>query len=482
MKHDIPYDVIIDANPNALIMINQAGLIVFTNRATERLFGYQSEQLIDQPIEILIPERYRPNHPGHRNNFFTAPALRAMGAGRELFGLKNDGSEFPIEIGLTPVEMPDGLFILSSIIDISERKKLENLFRLAMESSPNAMVMADSTGEIILINKKTETLFGYTREELIGQAIEILVPEKLRAEHPAKRNEYNKSPAPRAMGAGRELFGQKKDGSEFPIEIGLTPVETPEGPAVVSAILDITQRKQAQEQLDKRNEEVEQFVYTVSHDLKTPIVTTMGFLKYLHDDLDEGNYEKARDSLDRIRKAAEKMNSLIQDLLQFSRVGYMEIKYENIDLNQLMEGVIASFQEVIKEKNIKITLQDDLGKIYADGARATQVFENLVGNAIKYGSDNPDPEIKVGIQKSIEREHIVYVSDNGTGMSPEYYEKIFQLFHRLDVEKEGTGVGLAIVKKIMELHHGTVWVKSDIDQGAKFFLQFPTREALIGKL
>lgn len=238
--------LLVEAAPNAMIMIDRQRRIVLINRGTEKLFGFDRRELLGEPIERLVPERYREKHPAHVDGFFFEPKTRAMGAGRELFGLRKDGSEVPIEIGLNPIETPDGLFTLASIIDITERRRAEERFRIAVEAAPNAMLIVDKSRRITLVNRKTEELFGYERAELLGQFVEVLVPERSRPQHPGFIEGFRSAPKARPMGAGRELFGRRKDGLEVPIEIGLNPIDTPDGPVTLASIIDISERKRAE--------------------------------------------------------------------------------------------------------------------------------------------------------------------------------------------------------------------------------------------
>ena len=238
---------VVESAPNAMVMINAAGEIAMVNAQAERVFGYLRDEMLGKPIEMLVPQRFRPNHPNLRGSFFGKPVSRPMGAGRDLYGLKKDGSEFPIEIGLNPIETDEGAMVLSAIVDITSRKRLEERFRQVVESAPNAMVMINGSGEIAMVNAQAERVFGYDRNELLGKPIEMLVPERFRPNHPSLRGSFFGKPVSRPMGAGRDLYGLKKDGSEFPIEIGLNPIETDEGPMVLSAIVDITSRKRLEE-------------------------------------------------------------------------------------------------------------------------------------------------------------------------------------------------------------------------------------------
>jgi PAS domain S-box-containing protein len=241
------FRLVVEASPSAMIMVNAAGLVTLVNTQTEQLFGYARSELLNQPMEMLVPERYRGAHPGHRASFFQTPSTRSMGMGRELYGLHKDGSEIPIEIGLNPINTDEGAFVLASIIDITERKRADERFRLIIERAPYGKVLVDQQGKITLVNAEIEKCFGYTREELLGQPIEMLVPQRFHAHHAAYRNNFIARPTARAMGIGRELYGLRKDGSEFPVEIGLNPLDTEQGPMVLGTILDITQRRQTED-------------------------------------------------------------------------------------------------------------------------------------------------------------------------------------------------------------------------------------------
>src|SRR5208283_1890702 len=254
------FRLVVEAAPNAMVMVDQAGRIVLVNALAERVFEYSRADLVGRPVEMLVPERFRSHHPALRKTFFADPRPRLMGGGRDLYGLKRDGREFPVEIGLNPIETDEGTIVLSAIVDITARKAAEQAlreseqrysagerrFRLVVEAAPNAMVMVDRTGKIVMVNAQAERVFGYPRAELVGLPVEVLVPERFRGHHPELRTTFFADLRPRPMGEGRDLYALRKDGSEFPVEIGLNPIETDEGMMVLSAIVDITARKVAE--------------------------------------------------------------------------------------------------------------------------------------------------------------------------------------------------------------------------------------------
>ncbi|HEY3256591.1 MAG TPA: PAS domain S-box protein [Polyangiaceae bacterium] len=237
---------LIDSAPDAMVVMNARGTIELVNLQAEHLFGYPRAELVGQPIELLIPERFRAAHAGHRSGFVQAPKIRPMGSGLELFGRRKDGSEFPIEISLSPVSTQAGMLVSSAIRDVSERQRAERKFRSLLESAPDAIVIVDLQGRITLVNAQTEKVFGYPRAELIGQLVDVLVPKRLRAAHRVHREGYAHEPKTRNMGAGLELYGLRKDGREFPVEISLSPLETEDGTWVSTAIRDISERRRAE--------------------------------------------------------------------------------------------------------------------------------------------------------------------------------------------------------------------------------------------
>ncbi|WP_432020683.1 SpoIIE family protein phosphatase [Streptomyces sp. 1222.5] len=242
---------LLEAAPDAMVIVDDAGIIRLVNAQTEALFGYQREELLGRPVELLVPGRFRGHHTHHRNGYAHNQQVRPMGAGLDLYGLRKDGTEFPVEISLSPLETTDGLLVSAAVRDVSERKAAEERFRGLLEAAPDAMVIVDDAGIIRLVNAQTEALFGHRREELLGHPVELLVPGRFRGHHTHHRNGYAHNQQVRPMGAGLELYGLRKDGTEFPVEISLSPLETADGLLVSAAVRDVSERKAAEERINE---------------------------------------------------------------------------------------------------------------------------------------------------------------------------------------------------------------------------------------
>ena len=471
---ELTFQLIVESSPNAIVLVNKEGKMAYINSQTEKLFGYSRNELIGNSVEKLIPERYCKHHSGFIEMFFLTPTVRSMGAGRELFAIRKDNTEFPIEIGLNPVVTVDGTLVLASIIDISERKKAEERFRLVVESAPNAMLLVNNEGLITLVNNQTEKLFGYNRNELIGNRLEKLIPERFKTIHPGHRSIFFQKPQTRSMGAGRDLFGLRKDGSEVQVEIGLNPIETIEGHMVLASIIDITERKiqenfiKKQVELEIKNKELEQFAYIASHDLQAPLRTVSNYMKVFEEDYLPVLDDNARNYLDRVNKATERMSVLIKALLDFSRLG-RDIRLNTVDCKKIVSDVLADIETIIITSEAIIEV-GEMPSINVYEVEMRQLFQNLISNSIKFRKKDIIPIIKISAV-FINNKWRFAISDNGIGIADIHYERIFFIFQRLNLEEqfEGYGIGLANCKKIVELHKGEIWVESELGQGTTFY-------------
>jgi len=481
LTHEL-FRQVVEAAPNAMVMADRNGQIILVNAQTEKLLGYPRSELIGNSIDMLVPERLRSAHPEYRRMFYGDLRSRPMGTGRDLFALRKDGTEVPVEIGLNPVTTTEGIFVLAAIVDITERRRLEERFRQVVEAAPNSMVMVDREGQIVLVNAQTERLFGYTRNQLFGEPIEVLVPERFRAGHQGFRGAYVKDLKPRPMGAGRDLYCRRQDGSEFPAEIGLNPVGTSEDVFVLAAIVDITERKRAEqellsrtEELARSNQDLEQFAYVASHDLQEPLRAVAGPLQLLqrryHGQLDARADEFILHAVD----GATRMQKLIDDLLAYSRVGRSGAAHQLTECDAALDQALKSLSVVIQESGALIN-RGALPAVMAIPTQLALLFQNLVGNAIKFRRVDQPIHIDIGAER-VGENWVISVKDNGIGIDPQYFERIFMIFQRLHSRSDypGTGIGLALCKRIVEQHGGRIWVESAPGNGTTFFLTLNAR-------
>jgi PAS domain S-box-containing protein len=338
------------------------------------------------------------------------------------------------------------------------------------------MVIVDASGRIVLVNAQTETLFGYSRQELLAQPVEVLIPERFRDLHPGHRLDYFTRPIARAMGSLLDLYGLKRDGTEFPIEISLSPLDTEDGVLVSSAIRDITTRRTIESALKLANRELEAFSYSVAHDLRAPLRGMNGFAQLVLDGHADRLDPEARDWLGEILTGARRMGGLIDALLSLSRVTRVELKREWIDLAAIARASAAQLAAGDPQRAVQLAISDEL---YADADPhlARTIIDNLLSNAWKFTRDAAAPRIEVGATTDGER-RAFFVRDNGAGFDMAFANKLFVPFQRLHTVSEfpGTGIGLASVQRILHRHGGEIWADGRIDHGATFYFTFHGRK------
>ena len=474
---------LLEAAPDGMVIVDQEGIIVMVNAQMEKLFGYDRDEVVRKRVEMLVPARFKDIHPFHRTQYTKGPSAQPMGADLELYALRKDGTEFPVEIRLSPMETEEEKLIIAAVRDITDRKREEEKFRGLLESAPDAMVVVDHHGMIQLVNTQTEKMFGYDRVKLVGQSVEVLVPKRFRKKHARHRDGYHGEHPVRPMGIGLDLFGLRKNGTEFPVEISLSPLETEDGLLVSAAIRDITERRRMEEdvqklnedlkqraaQLEAANKELEAFSYSVSHDLRAPLRSIDGFSHVVLEDYGELLPADARAYLERVRAAAQRMAVLIDDLLNLSRVTRTALQPRFINLSKMADEVAQGLQESYPDREVSISIASDL-MVEADPHLMHIVLENLLSNAWKFTSKQEHPTVEFGQENHV-KERTFYVRDNGVGFDMAYADKLFGVFQRLHSISEfpGTGVGLATVQRIISIHGGRIWAESEQDKGATFY-------------
>ncbi|MHC4402430.1 MAG: sensor histidine kinase [Planctomycetota bacterium] len=436
----------------------------YVNPTAARIFGYPLEAMTGElgPLDLTHPEDHS--------------------ASKAQIGRCSDLID--CEVTATGITLNGEPAVIGTLVDVTEHKRSAEAIRRS-EARLRSIFRAAPIGIGVVSNRILKEaneqlceMVGYDREELVGRSARLLYPTEEDYAY-VGREKYGQI---RTEGTGTvETRWRRRDGAVIDVLLSSTPIDPADhSVGVTFTALDITERKRAEAErealiadLEAKNAELEQFTYTVSHDLKSPLITIKGYLGLLREDLSDGNLETVDDDLQRMSGAADKMEQLLNELLELSRIGRLVNPSENVALGDLVEEALEMVGGQIAEKNVDAEVEPDLPVVYGDRPRLVEVLQNLIDNAVKYMGDQPEPRVEIGARVDDE-EVVCHVRDNGLGIKPVYHEKIFGLFEKLDARTEGSGVGLALVKRIVEVHGGRIWVESGgAGRGSTFFFALP---------
>ena len=477
----LPADIvsqIMHTSADATIVTDHDGVIRLANEHAEKLFGFAPGELTGQPIEKLVPRRHRERHRTLRGRYHSAPRGRPMVSGLELHGCRKDGTTFRCEIALNPIETDDGLVVTSTVRQVHEADDSEAYFRHLLDSAPDAMVIIDEQGKIAIVNAQAEKMFGYRRDEMLGRTVEMLLPDRLHMQHIEHRRSFQDDPRLRPMGAGSELLARRSDGSEFPVEISLSPVQSRAGRFVSSVIRDVTDRKRMEDEINAARKEAERankansaFLAAASHDLRQPVQALSllnGALRRTVKD------EKALQMVDSQQHSLTAMTNLLNSLLDISRLdaGAVTPELEDFPIKRLIDRLSDEFARQAQHTGLTFTSSACATVVNSDPNLLAEIIQNFVSNAIRYtdkGSVRLECEETGG-------QCVIKVTDTGIGIDEDQIDEIFREFHQCKTpgaSKEGFGLGLAIVKRLSDLLGLTIGVTSQIGKGSCFSVSMP---------
>ncbi|WP_286830488.1 MULTISPECIES: PAS domain S-box protein [Kordiimonas] len=465
-------ELVINKISPAIIGVNSRGLIQVVNPGATNLFGYSEDELMGQPVEILVPQNARAKHPANRERFFTNMKTRPMGQGMELYGERKGGELFPVEIGLTPVEDDPEIVVIATIVDVTERMRIATERRrlvTTIEACDDAIFSLDLMGTIQSWAPGAEQLFGYSADKAIGWPGTLILPE-------GKSGELHDILAQIAAGETvrhYETVYRHADGHEIDVSMSISPVKNPHGQIVAAAVVarDVSDAKAAEKELRElngklsaSNEALDQFVYIAAHDLKEPLRGIHNLSSIVREECADKLEKEYQEDLDTVARLTVRMERLIDDLREYSRIERGERQGEEIAADKAVEIVLDDIGGFLSEHGAEVVVVGDLPRHVFPSAHLTSIFRNLITNGVKY---NDKSEKRVEISGRTDGKFaILNVTDNGIGIAPEFQNKVFDMFrrfHREDAFGGGTGAGLAIVKRILD--HSGGWIRFETEEG-----------------
>ncbi len=495
---------IIEAAPSGIVMVDQQGHITLANKLIVQQFAYAKEEVIGQPIEVLLPERFRERHVRFREEFLGSPESRRMGKNRELLGRRKDGSEFPVEVTLAPIMVGKSTFVLAMVLDITERIQARKALiesearnRNILESACEGIFGLDMHGHTTFVNSAAAGLLGYSPEELIGAPMHALF-HHTKADGSAYPREECPIYATFVDGSVHHVEDEvfwRKDGTSFPVAYSSSPKRDELGHVfgAVVTFSDITDKKEVEQALLKRNQalkasnqELDDFAYIVSHDLKEPLRGIHNYSSIILEDHGDKLPGDVRTRCETLLRLSQHMETLLDSLLYYSRDGRSELAMKPTDLGSVVQNILESLDVSLKECGTLVKISQDFPTLLCDRVRVGEIFRNLITNAMKY-NDKSEKWIEIGYLEDqsdvleVLSPLVFYVRDNGIGIREKHLDSVFRMFKRLNGRDKfggGTGAGLTLTKKMVERHGGRIWVESVFGEGTTFYFTLAPNQGM----
>jgi protein-histidine pros-kinase len=475
--------LLVEETPDALIAMAPDGRVLYWSRGAETTFGYTAEEATGRLLDELVvpPDRMAEQQAVWKEAFETGVAIY------ESVRRRKDGSLIYINTAMHAIRNAEGTveWFVTNKRDLTRQKTLrdsklvEARYRGLLETTPDAIVIVNDTGRIVLINSRTEAMFGYSRGELLGEPLEVLVPERYRGTHSGYESDFFGDPRVRRNSEGLELHGLRKNGEEFPVEISLSPIETEEGTLVSSAIRDITERKAFERSLRNANRIKSEFLASMSHELRTPLNGIIGFTEFLVDEKPGPLNAKQKEYLTDVHNSAQHLLQLINDVLDLAKIeaGRIDLNPEPFSPAKAINEVCAVINGIAHERRVDVraAIEPGLDSVTLDQQKFKQICYNLLANAVKFTDSGGKVEI-AGRRLEGDRFEIA-VSDTGIGIKCEDMERLFREFEQLESgasrRYEGSGLGLALTRKLLQLQGGSIEAKSELGRGSTFTAILP---------
>lgn len=481
------YKLAFDISPVPMLLVNDQGAILLANEHACSLFGYAVAELTGMSVESLVPESVRAHHPQLRTAYTRLPTKRRMGEGRDLFGVTRHGELLSLELGIEPVNFGEQVLNLITAINIEQRKLAETRINIAINAAASAMIMCDEKRTITLANNAADTLFGYEKDELLGKKIDVLVPNRFKMEHPVYINNFMEAQSARSMGNDKGIFAVHKNGFSIPVEIALTPVNTPDGKRVMSTIIDLTERVEATrsiqskvDELAELNNELSQFAFSASHDLKAPLVTIGSLAKMCIEDISDGDVDEAIENLHKVVRICSENAKKIEGVLAIAKVDFEQIELEHFTLQELAAEVWQNLTAGRSDSPEFKQSQFNSCELLAEKHTFNIITHNLLSNALRYSDPaKPDPYVRIS-SKVVNKSLQLRVEDNGLGISEPAQKCVFQMFKKADSLSEN-GLGLSLVRKHVTRLGGSIDYETEAGAYTQFVVNLPINERLVVK-